>query len=145
MVAAEVAKIEDELLAKARSELDLTMERLTREVTRGAFYDIRKLVHDDGRPKALHELDDDTASAIAGIEIEELYAGRGEERSNVGRIHKFKLVDRKAFVDMGLKVIGGYREDNKQNNPGESLAEFLRGMKRSAIPVVEEVPPDEGL
>lgn len=144
-VAAEIARLEGELLGKAKECLGLSFERLTLEVVRRAFFDPRKLVHEDGRPKELHELDDDTASAIAGIELEEIYAGRGEERTSIGRIHKFKLVDRKAFVDMGLKVIGGYKEDNKQNNPGESLAEFLKGMKRSAVPVAQQVEPDEGL
>lgn len=144
-VAAEVERIESELLAVARSGLNLTFESLTLEVARGAFFDLRRLVNEDGTPKALHELDDDTASAIAGVEVEELFEGRGDERRHVGRIHKFKLVDRKAFIDMGLRVIGGYKEDNKQTNPGESLAEMLKGMKRSALPVVQQVEPDEGV
>lgn len=144
-VAAEIARLEGELLGKARECLDLSFERLTLEVARGAFFDPRRLSREDGTPKALHELDDDTASAIAGVEVEEVFEGRGDERRHVGRIHKFKLVDRKAFVDMGLRVIGGYKEDNKQQNAGEALAEMLKGMKRSALPVVERVEPDEGL
>lgn len=144
-VAAEVDRIEGELRAKARNGLDLTFERLTHEVARGAFFDPRRLANEDGSPKALHELDDDTASAIAGIDIEETYTGRGEDRENTGRVLKYRLVDRKAFVDMGLKVIGGYKDDNKQKNPGEALADMLKGMKRSALPVVEQVEPDEGL
>lgn len=144
-IRAEIDRLNDELMAEARRIAGLSLERLTLEVARGAFFDPRKLVHADGRPKELHELDDDTASAIAGIELEELYAGRGDERTSIGRIHKFKLVDRKAFVDMGLKVLGAYKDDNSQRNPGEALTEFLKGMKRSALPVVAEVEQHEGL
>lgn len=144
-VAEEVANIEREQAHRAQLRLGLKLERLTMEVARGAFFDPRRLFHEDGSPKALHELDADTASAIAGVDVDEVWAGKGDERRVVGRTYKFKLVDRKAFVDMGLKVIGGYKEDNKQNNPGDSLAEFLKGMGRSAMPVVYDVPPDEGL
>lgn len=142
-VAAEVERIESELRVMARNDLNLSIERLTLEVSRGAFFDLRRLVNDDGTPKALHELDDDTASAIAGVEVEEVFEGRGDERRHVGRIHKYKLVDRRAYVDMGLKVLGGYKEDNKQNNAGEALAEMLKNMKSSAIPVVHEVGNDD--
>jgi phage terminase small subunit len=144
-VRAELDRVNDELMAEAKRIAGLTLERLTLEVARGAFFDARRLSHDDGTPKALHELDDDTASAIAGIELEEVFEGRGEDRRHVGRIHKFKLVDRKAFVDMGLRVIGGYKEDNKQQNSGEALADMLKDMKRSALPVVARVDDDEVL
>lgn len=144
-VAREIARIEDELRTRARTSLDLTQDRLCLEVARGAFFDPRRLQHEDGTPKELHELDDDTASAVAGIDIEELFEGRGEERRKVGVVKKYRLVDRKAFIDMGLKVIGGYKEDNRQQNPGEALADMLKGMKRSALPVVEQVEPDEGV
>lgn len=144
-VRAAIDAANDELMEQAKRIAGLTLERLTLEVARGAFFDPRRLTDEDGRPKALHELDDDTASAIAGIELEEVFEGRGEDRRHVGRIHKFKLVDRKAFVDMGLRVIGGYKEDNKQQNAGEALADMLKGMKRSALPVVERVDDDETL
>jgi phage terminase small subunit len=141
-VAAEVARLQAVVLDDVQRSTGLTLERLTLEVARGAFFDIRRLKHEDGTPKDLHELDEDTASAIAGVELEEVFEGRGEDRKHTGRIHKYKLVDRRAYVDMGLKVIGGYKDDNKQRNPGEALAEMLRGMKSSAIPVVPEVGDD---
>lgn len=142
-VRAAIDAANDELMEQAKRIAGLTLERLTLEVARGAFFDLRRLVHEDGTPKDLHELDEDTASAIAGIDIEELFAGKGEDRSHVGRIRKYKLVDRRAYVDMGLKVIGGYKEDNKQQNAGEALAAMLKGMKSSSIPVVHEVGHDD--
>ena len=142
-VRAAIDAANDELMEQAKRIAGLTLERLTLEVARGAFFDLRRLVHEDGSPKDLHELDEDTASAIAGIDIEELFAGKGEDRANIGRIRKYKLVDRRAYVDMGLKVIGGYKEDNKQQNAGEALAAMLKGMKSSAIPVVHEVGNDD--
>lgn len=144
-IRAELDRVNDELMAEAKRIAGLTLERLTLEVARGAFFDIRRLQHEDGTPKELHELDDDTASAIAGIDIEEVFEGRGDERRKTGQIKKYRLVDRKAFLDMGLKVIGGYKEDNRQQNPGEALADMLKGMKRSALPVVEQVEPDDGV
>jgi len=67
---------------------DITAQRVMMELARVAFSDIRKIVDDQGRLKPLKDLDDDTAAALAGIEVEtrmerdgtEIDLATGEER-----------------------------------------------------------------
>lgn len=75
---------------------------LLREAARVAFSDVRRIYHDDGRIKLPHELDDDTAHAIAGFEIDEY-----------GRV-KYKFWDKGAASDRLFKAGGLYAADNKQ-------------------------------
>lgn len=123
-VRTEIERLEAELLEKATQDAGLTMERLTREVARGAFYDVRKLLDGDGNPIPIHLLDDDTASAISGLEIETRQDKGGDGQLTV--VRKYKLADRKGFVDMGLKVKGGYAKDNAQS--GDAAARMLSGL-----------------
>lgn len=97
-------------LQEATSEVakraDVTQERILQELACLGFYDIRKLFNDDGSPKAVSELDDDTARAIVGLDAVNI----GNSEAGVGQILKLKLADkRSALVDMG-KHIGMFKE-----------------------------------
>lgn len=84
----------------------ITLERVQKEYARLAFLDIRKAFDEEGRLKPIHELDDDTAAAIAGIETEALFEGRGDDREMIGRLHKLRLSDKKAALDSICKLFG---------------------------------------
>lgn len=47
----------------------VTQERVIREIARIALFDPRKMFDDDGRPLHVSQLDEDTAAAIAGLEV----------------------------------------------------------------------------
>ena len=55
---------------------EITADRVLKEIARPAFLDIRKAFNADGSLKPIHDLDDDTAAAIAGLEVSEI---RGED------------------------------------------------------------------
>jgi hypothetical protein len=57
---------EIEAIAK---ELGITRRSQLAEFQKVGYLDPRKLYHNDGTPKEVHELDADTAAAISGIEI----------------------------------------------------------------------------
>jgi phage terminase small subunit len=59
-----------------------------------AFTQIRKFFNADGTAKDITELDDDTAPSLAGIEVDEIWEGRGEDRKKVGETKKFKIADK---------------------------------------------------
>jgi phage terminase small subunit len=86
--------------------LGITAERVLTEYARLAFLDIRKAFDEDGRLRPIHDLDDDTVAAVSGIEVEDLYEGKGADREHVGRLHKLKLSDKKAALDSLAKHIG---------------------------------------
>lgn len=58
--------------AKSLGKLDLTVERVQREIARLAFFNPKSLYDDSGNLKPIHELDDDTAAAIAGIDLSQM-------------------------------------------------------------------------
>lgn len=101
-------------LASAQKEAfesaKVTPERVLKEYSRLAFLDIRKALTDDGTLKPIHELDDDTAAAIAGLEVEELWEGKGEGREHIGRVKKIKLSDKKGALDSLAKHLGMFVE-----------------------------------
>lgn len=82
---------------KARSDrTEITADRVLLELGRLAFLDIRKAFNADGSLKPIHELDDDTAAAIAGIEVSETHGGD----SAAGTLKKIKLSDKRASLEL---------------------------------------------
>ncbi len=59
-----------ELSEKMLKAADITAQRVMLELGRVAFADIRKVFNADGSLIPIHELDDDAAASIAGIEHE---------------------------------------------------------------------------
>lgn len=102
-------KIKAYITAK-RAELqrmsNVTETDVIRETARIALFDPRKLFNDDGTPKKMSELDDDTAAAIGGVEVFEEYDGRGEGRVCIGFTKKFRVFDKNAALENLFKKFG---------------------------------------
>ena len=118
----EIDKADAERLAKVQADTGITLERTLREIARIAYFDPRKLFDKDGKPLAITDLDDDTAAAIAGLEVLEEYQGSGQDRELIGHVKKWKLSDKKGGLDMLMKHLGGYEVDNQQKQPVVILA-----------------------
>jgi phage terminase small subunit len=86
--------------SKRLDRLEITADRILQEAAKLAFFDPRNLFNQDGTPKHITELDANTAACVAGLEVEELYEGRGEARAKVGIVHRIKLVDKRASVEL---------------------------------------------
>lgn len=65
----------DEGLQDLARRVGLTAEMVLRERKRLAFFDPRKLLDREGNPLPLQDLDDDTAAAIAGLDVLQIMAG----------------------------------------------------------------------
>ena len=85
----------EELSKKAASANDVTVERVVRELARLAFFDIAKLVGEDGRPLAIHQIDEDTRRAVVGLDV----ATVGNDQQGVGEVLKIKLADKRASLE----------------------------------------------
>jgi phage terminase small subunit len=79
---------------KTLGKLEITAERVLGELAKLAFFDPRKLFESDGSPKQILDLDDDTAAAVAGLEVCELFEGNGEQKHAYGLCKKIKLADK---------------------------------------------------
>ncbi|WP_310731021.1 terminase small subunit, partial [Burkholderia multivorans] len=65
----EIAEAISEAMKAREQRTGITQDRVLRELARIAFFDPRKLFDADGRPLPISELDDDTAAAIAGLDV----------------------------------------------------------------------------
>ena len=103
--------------------MELSAERTKLEIARLAYFDPRKMFHEDGRPKNVTELDDDTAAAVAGLEVLEEYEGHGQDRELVGHVKKYRIGDKNSALEKAAKILGLFEKDNRQQTA--SLAEAL--------------------
>ena len=123
----EVARLIEQARRKALTAADLTAERTIRELARLVCFDPRTLFRDDGTLKDPGEWDDDTAAAVASLEIEEVKgpAGSDDEQEaqphggslkrsrgkvTVGKLKKVKLWDKKGAIDTAMKHLGLLRD-----------------------------------
>lgn len=128
--------------AKAVQEkTGITLERTIKEIGRIAFFDPRRLFNADGEPLAITDLDDDTAAAVAGLDVLEEFDGAGRDRVFVGYVKKWKLADKKGALDMLMKHLGGYSEDNRQK--ADPLVSLLENMARRSPMPVNPNPSDD--
>ena len=104
-------------------EMHLNTERLFQEIARLALSDPRRIMHPDGRIKMPHELDDDTAAAIASFEV-----------SIDGGI-KYKFWDKNSAQERAAKIVGAFERDNEQKN-GDAAA-FLLAINNRIVGVSE--------
>ncbi|WP_435008001.1 terminase small subunit [Tundrisphaera lichenicola] len=110
-----------ELKARQLKRHDVTVDRVLAEYAKLAFLDIRKAFDEQGNLKGIHELDDDTAAAIAGLEVEvKRTSGEVDEElegqphdgalrrqhGTTARLHKIKLSDKRAALDSLARHLG---------------------------------------
>lgn len=96
----------DEALADVAQRVGITVDMVLRERRRLAFFDPRRLYREDGSPIPIHELDADTAAAIAGLEVLEAYEGSGENRRFVGYTKKYRLAGKDPSLTALEKYFG---------------------------------------
>lgn len=117
-----------------------------RERKRLAFFDPRKLFDLEGRPLPIHELDDDTAAAIAGLDVVEEYAGNGEDRAFVGYTKKYKLAGKDPSLAALEKYFGLNEKAIHFTLPNIGTAEDCATAQGAIIQAVAvgELNPTEG-
>lgn len=112
-------------MQKVQTDAGITLERTLREIARIAYFDPRRMFDATGHPLALHQLEDDTAAVIAGLDVFEEWVGAGDSRTLVGHVKKWKLADKGAALDKLMKHLDGYNAENK--GKAQPLADALAG------------------
>lgn len=91
----EVAALVAERRKEALADLRINTDNVLRELSRIVHFDPRKLYKPDGTMKAIHELDDDTAAAIASVEFD-----------NKGRPTKVRGWDKNSALGNAMRHLG---------------------------------------
>lgn len=126
-IAQQVAVVSERAAAIA----GLTIERTLQEVARVAYFDPRTLFRPDGSLKAPDEWDDDTAAAVAQLEVEEHFdssEGEGKQPKVYGfSTKKLKIWDKNAALEKAMRHLGLYEKDNRQRGADLALQVVLMG------------------
>lgn len=99
---------------KLSNKLAVTQERVLQELARISFLDIRKAFDAEGNLKPIADFDDDTAAAIAGLEIDvthsKIPAPDGTPAITT-TTSKIKLSDKKGALDSLARHLGMFKDD----------------------------------
>jgi len=99
-------RIEDEIVEKQTA----TITRVLEEFGRIAFLDIGEAFDEQGNLLPIRQMPEGVRRAISGIEYEDIFSGRGEDRECTGRVAKIKLTDKKGALDSIAKHLGMFIE-----------------------------------
>lgn len=136
--------IQDAIL-KGREEqtkrTEVTADRVIQEYARIAFFDPRRLFMDDGKPREICSLDDETAAALAGMDVYEEYEGAGENRQFVGYTKKYKIADKLRALEALGKHLGVF--DGKGGQQGTHENNLLDAIRQSREVSTDEIPEAE--
>jgi phage terminase small subunit len=81
----------DKALSRRAARVEVTADEVLRELKRIGLSDIRQAYTEGGRLKGIHEMPEDVARAIGGVETEELFEGEGRDRERAGDTVKVKF------------------------------------------------------
>lgn len=128
---------------------NITKERIIQEYSRLAFFDIRKIHTVDGALKPVTDWDDDSAAAVAGIEVYEEKVPSDDENENivVGQVKKVKITEKKGALDSLTKILGYNPVERREltGKDGEPLSPsvIINPMQTTAAVIEEKEPGND--
>lgn len=105
---------------------EITQDMVIMELAKLGFFDIRKLFDKNGKPLDISQLDDDTAAALVGLDVQDIADSDG---NYVGFLKKYKMADKIKALELLGKHVGAFERQDKQQTAVEDLtplAEKLR-------------------
>lgn len=119
--------------AKLAKRTEITQERVLQEYARIAFFDPRKMFDEEGNPLNISDLDDDTAAAVAGLEV---VREVDEDTGVTSFTKKYKITNKLGALDSIAKHLGMFEGgargigDTREKDPlSKSLEEMARGLE----------------
>jgi hypothetical protein len=98
-----VRRHRQEFIDRQMKAADISAERTLTEIARVAYFDPRKMFDETGNLIPVTEMDNDTAAAIAGMDIEKRTEGRGENAETY-YILKVKIAPKVAALELLTKL-----------------------------------------
>jgi phage terminase small subunit len=130
---------------KTAAKLEVTRERVLAEYAKMAFVDPRQFYNADGSLKNVPELDENTAAALVGIEVDEIRLG--EDGPPIGQTKKIKWSDKRAALDSINRMMGWNQDKLKlqgdENEPIRAVVTRVVMVPAKEKAVVETRPLDK--
>ncbi len=110
----DVSEFIAKLIKKREERLDLKADEAMIECRRIALADVADAFDEDGSIKAIHDIPLDLRRCISGLEIEDIWEGKGKDKVYIGRLVKIKFWSKDKNLEMLFKHHGLFEKDNKQ-------------------------------
>jgi phage terminase small subunit len=121
----------NQLIEAQFNRLKLSADLVVKELLKSALVDIRDAFTEDGNLKPINELSEPLAKAIASIETEELFDGRGEDKERIGYAKKIRFHDKIRALELLGKHLKMFTDVHEI--PGlDTLAERLEAAEKRA-------------
>lgn len=96
----DVQALVNEAKTQRADKIEVTADIVLAELLKIARVDLSQLYDERGNMKNIHDIPEDVRRAMAGIEVDELWEGRGEDRAQVGVTRKVKLWDKPRALEL---------------------------------------------
>jgi len=109
----------------------LSADRILEEIARLAMVDIGQAFDDMGQLKPLSEIPEDVRRAMAGVEVNELFDGQGDQKSVIGLAKRVKFYDK----TKALELLGKHKKlftDVIEVDVTDKLAESIMAARKRA-------------
>jgi phage terminase small subunit len=117
---------------RTAEKLEITHERVLGELAKIAFLDVRKAFNPDGSLKPIDELDDNTAAAIAGLEV----AAINDDGVTIGTLKKIKLADKISALEKLGRNLGLFNDKLTLKGDAENpLVAFVADLQGTGLRV----------
>jgi phage terminase small subunit len=100
--------------SKLAEKVEVTIEELIIAYKQIAFADLAECYDENGFLKNIHDIPASCRMAIAGLEIDELFEGKGEDRERIGQTKKLKLWDKLKALDSLGRHLGLFNADDSK-------------------------------
>lgn len=105
------AAIKEEMDKRAE-RTEITADKVLKEFAKLAFFDPRNLFDEKGNPKDITELDDNTAAALAGLDVVQEY---DPETGVTSYTKKYKLASKQSALDSLGRHLGMFLDRSEVN------------------------------
>lgn len=112
-----IAKQIQESRNKTAAKLEVTRERVLAELAKMAFVDPRQFYDDAGGLKRITDLDEGTAAALAGFEVDEIKLD--SDGPVIGMTKKVKWADKRAALESINRMMGWNQDKLKLQGDAE--------------------------
>ena len=119
----EIQSAMQEAIQSRERRTEITQDRVIQELAKAAFFDVRKMFDKNGKPLDIPALDEDTAAALVGLDVQDVVDNDGDY---VGYVKKYKMADKLKALELLGKHLGvfdsrGGKPLSKENNLLEAI------------------------
>lgn len=98
-----IADAVEKSVEKITAQAELTAAEVLAEIRKLAFVKLKDAYDKDGNLLNPHDMPEDVAAALHGLESDEIFVGRGSARHKIGETKKVKLADKVKSLEMLAK------------------------------------------